>query len=130
MNTHPTPEHEQAQPSRATVTLRIPAGLTPDAFTDRLRLAASQHGDGLPIRTQDTASEIAERASAKLAAGGLLRLPEVLALLPVAPSTWWAGVKCGRFPPGVKVSSRCTAWRAADIDALLLGCTDWSGGDA
>ncbi len=63
--------------------------------------------------------ESAERAAAILAAGGLLRLPDVLALVPVSPSTWWEGIRSGRFPAGVKLSERCTAWRAADIAALL-----------
>lgn len=61
----------------------------------------------------------AERAAAVLNADGLLRLPEVLAVVPVASSTWWAGVRSGRFPAGVKLGARCTAWRAADIRELL-----------
>jgi hypothetical protein len=28
---------------------------------------------------------------------GLLRLPEILRLIPVGKSTWWAGVKSGRY---------------------------------
>lgn len=58
-------------------------------------------------------------ADGALAAGGLLRLPLVLALIPVSASTWWAGVRSGRFPAGVKVTDRCTAWRSEDIAALL-----------
>lgn len=61
----------------------------------------------------------AERAAVVLNADGLLRLPEVLAVFPVSPSTWWAGVSSGRFPAGVKLGARCTAWRAADIRELL-----------
>lgn len=49
----------------------------------------------------------------------LLRLPQVLALFPVSRSTWFAGVKEGRYPAGVKLSANCTAWRASDIAALL-----------
>lgn len=49
----------------------------------------------------------------------LWRLPQVLAHIPVSKSTWWAGVKDGRYPPPVKLSSRCTAWRATDIVALV-----------
>jgi len=63
--------------------------------------------------------EGAERAAALLAAGGLLRVPDVLALVNVSASTWFAGVKARRYPAGVKLSPRCTAWRAADIAALL-----------
>ena len=50
---------------------------------------------------------------------GFVRLPAVLAVFPVSKSTWWAGVKSGKFPPPVKLSERCTAWRVADIRQLL-----------
>lgn len=50
---------------------------------------------------------------------GFLRLPEVLALIPVSKSTWWAGIKDGRFPAPVKLGPRTTAWRAEDIRALI-----------
>lgn len=50
---------------------------------------------------------------------GYLRLPEVLKLIPVSKTTWWDGVKTGRYPKGVKLSERVTAWRAEDIGALL-----------
>ena len=36
-------------------------------------------------------------------------------IIPVSASTWWAGVKSGRFPKPVKLSDRCTAWRVRDI---------------
>ena len=49
----------------------------------------------------------------------LLRLPQVLALMPVSRSAWWAGCKSGRYPKPVKLGPRTTAWRAADIAALL-----------
>lgn len=49
----------------------------------------------------------------------LLRLPQVLALIPVSRSTWWAGCKSGRYPKPVKLGPRTTAWRASDIAALL-----------
>lgn len=50
---------------------------------------------------------------------GYLRLPEVLKLYPVSESTWYAGVKEGRFPQGHKLSIRVTAWKAEDIYALI-----------
>ena len=49
----------------------------------------------------------------------LLRLPQVLNLIPVSRSTWWAGCKNGRYPKPVKIGPRTTAWRAEDIKALL-----------
>jgi len=50
---------------------------------------------------------------------GFLRLPEVLALIPVSPATWWRGVKAGRYPAAVKLGVRTTAWKAEDIKALI-----------
>ena len=49
----------------------------------------------------------------------LLRLPQVLNLIPVSRSAWWAGCKNGRYPKPVKIGPRTTAWRAEDIKALL-----------
>lgn len=58
---------------------------------------------------------------------GFLRLSQIIgdpkrgipAIFPVSKSTWWAGVKSGRFPKPVKLSERCTAWRVSDVNALL-----------
>lgn len=52
-------------------------------------------------------------------ATGYLRLPEVLKFYPVSKSTWWNGVKSGKFPQGHKLSERITAWKAEDIRALI-----------
>lgn len=49
----------------------------------------------------------------------LLRLPQVLKLIPVSRSTWWAGCKSGRYPKPVKLGPRTTAWKAEDIKALI-----------
>ena len=50
---------------------------------------------------------------------GLLRLPQVLALIPVGKSSWWRGCKTGRYPKPVKLGPRTTVWRAEDIAALM-----------
>jgi predicted DNA-binding transcriptional regulator AlpA len=50
---------------------------------------------------------------------GFLRLPQVLKLVPVSRSTWWAGVRDGRYPASVKLGARITAWRAEDIRGLI-----------
>jgi predicted DNA-binding transcriptional regulator AlpA len=49
----------------------------------------------------------------------LLRLPQVLALIPVSRSTWWAGCKTGRFPKPVKLGPRISTWRAGEIATVL-----------
>lgn len=49
----------------------------------------------------------------------LWRLPTVLAHVPISRSGWWQGVKTGRYPAPVKLSTRCVAWRASDIRTLI-----------
>jgi len=50
---------------------------------------------------------------------GFMRLPQVLSFFPVGKTCWWEGVKSGRYPKPVKLSARCTAWRAEDIRELI-----------
>ena len=58
---------------------------------------------------------------------GFIRLKQIVGdkkagtppLIPVSASTWWAGVKSGRYPQPVKLSERCTAWRVRDILNLV-----------
>lgn len=45
--------------------------------------------------------------------------PPIPAVIPVSKSTWWAGVKSGRYPAPVKLSARVTAWRVEAIRALI-----------
>lgn len=45
--------------------------------------------------------------------------PPIPPIYPVSKSTWWAGVKSGRFPKPVKLGPRITAWRVEDIRALI-----------
>jgi predicted DNA-binding transcriptional regulator AlpA len=45
----------------------------------------------------------------------LLRIDEVLALTNIGRSSWWAGVKSGKFPKPVKLGERTTRWRLNDI---------------
>jgi len=50
---------------------------------------------------------------------GFLRLNQILLFIPVGKTCWWEGVKSGRYPKPVKLSARCTAWKAEDIRALI-----------
>ena len=50
---------------------------------------------------------------------GFVRLPDVLKVFPVSKSTWWAGVKDGRYPKPIKLGAKMTAWRVEDIRALI-----------
>jgi predicted DNA-binding transcriptional regulator AlpA len=60
---------------------------------------------------------------------GYLRLPQIIgdptrdppipAIIPVGKSTWWQGVREGRYPKPIKIGARATAWRVEDIRALI-----------
>ena len=60
---------------------------------------------------------------------GYLRLPQIIGdatrdppippIMPVSRSTWWQGVRDGRFPQPVKLGPKTTAWRVEDIRALI-----------
>ncbi len=59
---------------------------------------------------------------AALPEAGFVRLSAILAPrgpIPVSRSTWWAGVKSGRYPRPVKLGPRITAWRVEDIRRLI-----------
>jgi predicted DNA-binding transcriptional regulator AlpA len=62
---------------------------------------------------------------ASLPETGFVRLPAILALIPISRSSWWAGIKAGRFPRPAKLGSRISAWRAEDIRALIQNPEDW-----
>ncbi len=51
---------------------------------------------------------------------GYVRLKTLIPhIIPVSKSTWWEGVRTGRFPQAVKLGPRTTAWRVEDIRALI-----------
>ena len=66
---------------------------------------------------------------AELPEVGYLRLPQIIGdpsknppippLIPVSRSSWWQGIKEGRFPKPVKLGPKTTAWRVEDIRNLI-----------
>jgi len=60
----------------------------------------------------------------ELPEAGLLRIKQVLRFIPVSRSSWWAGVKAGRYPKPLKLSERVTVWRASDVRLLIEGSSD------
>jgi prophage regulatory protein len=52
--------------------------------------------------------------------------PPITAIIPVSKSTWWAGVKSGRFPKPIKLGPRITAWRVEDIRDLIQQGSEWT----
>lgn len=53
--------------------------------------------------------------------GNLKTNPSIPPLIPIGKSSWWAGVKSGRYPKPIKIGPRTTVWRAEDIRALING---------
>ncbi len=58
----------------------------------------------------------------------LLRLPQVLEIVPVCKSSWWAGIKAGKYPHGKKLGAKTTVWLESEIIALVERVT--SNGEA
>lgn len=60
---------------------------------------------------------------------GYLRLPQIIGnpkadppippIYPVSRSSWWNGVKTGKYPKPFKLGPRTTAWKVEDIVALI-----------
>ncbi|KGF72846.1 hypothetical protein DO97_03710 [Neosynechococcus sphagnicola sy1] len=45
--------------------------------------------------------------------------PPIPPIIPIGKSSWWQGVKTGRYPQPLKLGPRTTVWRASDIQKLL-----------
>lgn len=54
---------------------------------------------------------------------GFVRIAQILAVIPIGKSSWWAGVREGKYPQPVKPSpfGRVTVWHAEDVAALCRG---------
>lgn len=56
---------------------------------------------------------------------GFLRLAQIIGsknnppLIPVSKTSWWEGVKSGKYPKSVKLGVRTTVWRVEDIRDLI-----------
>ena len=50
---------------------------------------------------------------------GFVRLPQILSVIPISKSAWWAGVKSGKYPASIKLGGRTTCWKASDIADLI-----------
>ncbi len=46
---------------------------------------------------------------------GYLRLPQILEIIPVSRSTWYRGVKSGRYPQSVRLSARAAGWKIETV---------------
>jgi prophage regulatory protein len=45
--------------------------------------------------------------------------PPIPAVIPIGRSSWWEGVRTGRYPQPIKLGPRTTCWRVEDIRALI-----------
>lgn len=49
----------------------------------------------------------------------LLRLPEVLKILPIGRTMFYEGIELGTFPKPVKLGKRTVAWRESEVRAAI-----------
>lgn len=62
--------------------------------------------------------------AAPLPKAGFVRLPQILAVIPIGKSTLWQMVREGRFPAPERpspISPRITVWRVEALRAYLAG---------
>ena len=45
--------------------------------------------------------------------------PPIQPILPISKSSWWDGVKTGRFPKAIKIGANTTVWREDEIRSLV-----------
>ena len=58
---------------------------------------------------------------------GFLRLDQIVRtpnasqtpLIPISVSSWWLGIRKGKYPAPIKLGSKTTVWRVRDIKNLL-----------
>lgn len=72
-----------------------------------------------------------------LPATGFLRLSQIIGnkkaeppippLIPVCASSWWNGVRNGRYPKPLKLGPRTTVWKVEDIRTLIDSATEQRG---
>ncbi len=58
----------------------------------------------------------------------LIRLSDVLKILPIGKSTWWKGVAEGRYPAPIKLGPRLTCWRLDQVLQLASNQTKQADG--
>lgn len=70
-------------------------------------------------KTQEFFMEKSNNLTLELPKEGFVRLPQVLAVIPISKSQFWLGVKDGRFPRPIKLGAKTTVWRVEDIRELI-----------
>lgn len=60
---------------------------------------------------------------------GFMRLKQIIGSkkegipprIPISASSWWNGVKTGRYPKPIKLSPKVTVWKVEDLRQLIEG---------
>lgn len=102
---------------------RTPPGVFEKAMESlliaRLRPLLEEYFESfVEVKLKEVIASFVSAAELKNQAWRLLRIDDVLEVIPVSKSTWCDGVRDGDFPKGVKVSARTVAWRYGDIRDL------------
>ena len=45
--------------------------------------------------------------------------PPIPAIIPISKSSWWNGIKSGRYPKPIKLGENTTVWKENDIRKLV-----------
>jgi predicted DNA-binding transcriptional regulator AlpA len=54
---------------------------------------------------------------------GLLRIPQILKIIPVSESGLFAMIKEGRFPKPIKLGAKTSVWKVTDIQEYINSFT-------
>jgi hypothetical protein len=83
----------------------------------RLKTSIWPDGKPVPATTEPTSSleKINQLRKAIPQVGYIRQALLIPHILPVSPATLWRWVSTGKFPKPVKISTRITAWRVADV---------------
>lgn len=54
-----------------------------------------------------------------LVPGRLLREKQVLQYIPISRSSWWNGIRAGKYPQGRKLAEKTTVWKSDDIIRII-----------
>lgn len=69
---------------------------------------------------QEEVTEAQAKANRELGKGPKRPRRAIPAVIPVCKSTWWAGIKSGRYPaPSKPFGSAIAAWKVEDILAII-----------
>jgi prophage regulatory protein len=47
--------------------------------------------------------------------------PPIPAIIPISATSWWNGVKSGKYPKPIKLGPKTTCWKASEVLALVKG---------